>query len=79
MTTDTIYVFSNTNDVKMTYTELEFIMYDLNLFYQFPKHVVDKLAKKWEKLDSGELDYCFVEWPADFHRTNKISIERRTM
>lgn len=78
MSKKVFYLFADTQDVKLTYAALEYLRDDMILFYRYPDHVVVQLDKKWEKLDSGELDYCFVEWdePSTIQPKKRISIKR---
>lgn len=61
---------------EMNFIDLEILRAQLVSHFRVPKYVVAQLDKKWEKLDSGELEYWNGTWSAEiwFDAINTISI-----
>lgn len=54
------YIFSDSVGRDLTYLSLEEVKREI--FWTAPMFITERLTKKWEKLDSGELTYHSEEW-----------------
>lgn len=57
------YIYSDSGGRDLTYLSLEEVKREI--FWTAPMFITERLTKKWEKLDSGELTYHLEEWTDD--------------